>query len=64
MDTDFQAIVVAIIAMAHALKLTVLAEGVETEEQMRFLRLRDCDEIQGYLFSKPVPAEEFEALMS
>ena len=63
MDTDYQAIVVAIIAMGHALKLTVLAEGVETEEQMRFLRLRDCDEIQGYLFSKPVPAEEFEALM-
>jgi diguanylate cyclase (GGDEF)-like protein/PAS domain S-box-containing protein len=62
-DTDYQAIIVAIIAMGHALKLTVLAEGVETEEQMTFLRLRGCDEIQGYLFSKPVQAEEFEELM-
>jgi diguanylate cyclase (GGDEF)-like protein/PAS domain S-box-containing protein len=62
-DTDYQAIIVAIIAMGHALKLTVLAEGVETEEQMTFLRLRDCDEIQGYLFSKPVPAEEFESML-
>jgi EAL domain-containing protein (putative c-di-GMP-specific phosphodiesterase class I) len=51
-----------IINLAHALKLKVVAEGVETEEQARLLRLLNCDEMQGYLFSKPVPADQFEAL--
>jgi EAL domain-containing protein (putative c-di-GMP-specific phosphodiesterase class I) len=49
-----------IINLAHWLKLKVVAEGVETEEQSRLLRLLKCDEMQGFLFSKPVPAEIFE----
>ncbi len=52
-------IVKSIIYLAHGLKKTVVAEGVETENQLRFLRQHDCDVIQGYLFSKPVPPEEF-----
>ncbi|HEY8857656.1 MAG TPA: GGDEF domain-containing phosphodiesterase, partial [Rugosibacter sp.] len=55
------ALVSTIINLAHALKLKVVAEGVETEEQSRLLRLLNCDEMQGYLFSKPVPGEVFEA---
>jgi EAL domain-containing protein (putative c-di-GMP-specific phosphodiesterase class I) len=52
------AIVRAILAMAHNLKLKVVAEGVETEEQLEFLREQGCDEIQGYLLSVPLSAEE------
>ncbi len=55
------ALVATIINLAHSLKLTVVAEGVETEEQRRILHLLRCDEMQGYLFSKPVPVEIFEA---
>jgi EAL domain-containing protein (putative c-di-GMP-specific phosphodiesterase class I) len=55
------ALVSTIITLAHSLKLKVVAEGVETEEQSRVLRLLNCDEYQGYLFSKPVPTEIFEA---
>ena len=55
------ALVTTIIVMAHALKLKVVAEGVETEQQMRQLLSLNCDEMQGFLFSKPVPAEIFEA---
>lgn len=54
------ALVSTIINLAHSLKLKVMAEGVETEEQSRLLRLLECDEMQGYLFSKPVPGEIFE----
>jgi EAL domain-containing protein (putative c-di-GMP-specific phosphodiesterase class I) len=54
------ALVSTIIIVAHALKLKVVAEGVETEEQARQLRSLNCDEMQGYLFCKPVPAEIFE----
>jgi EAL domain-containing protein (putative c-di-GMP-specific phosphodiesterase class I) len=54
------ALVSTIINLAHSLKLKVVAEGVETEEQSRVLRLLKCDEMQGYLFSKPVPSETFE----
>lgn len=54
------ALVSTIISLAHALKLKVVAEGVETEEQSRLLCLLGCDEMQGYLFSKPVPVEIFE----
>lgn len=50
-----------IINLAHALKLKVVAEGVETDEQARLLRLLNCDEMQGYLFSEPVPRAVFEA---
>jgi EAL domain-containing protein (putative c-di-GMP-specific phosphodiesterase class I) len=56
-----RALVSAIINMAHALKLKVVAEGVDDEKQARLLRLLKCDEMQGYLFSKPVPGEIFEA---
>ena len=54
------ALVSTIIDLGHALKFKVVAEGVETEEQSHLLRLLNCDEMQGYLFSKPVPAEDFE----
>ena len=57
-ETRDAAIVAAVIAMGHALGLTVIAEGVETPEQMAFLREHRCDVCQGYLFSKPITAEE------
>jgi diguanylate cyclase (GGDEF)-like protein/PAS domain S-box-containing protein len=53
-------LVSTIIALAHSLKLKVVAEGVETEKQSNLLRLLKCDEMQGYLFSKPLPGEIFE----
>ena len=58
------AIVVAIVSMARGLGLKVIAEGVETEEQLAFLKALRCDEFQGYLFSKPVPPDELEKLLS
>jgi diguanylate cyclase (GGDEF)-like protein/PAS domain S-box-containing protein len=57
-DPDDAAITTAIISMAKSLNLKVIAEGVENEAQMSFLRARQCDEIQGYYFSKPLLAEE------
>lgn len=61
-DSDAQ-IVRAIVAMGRSLNLTVLAEGVENEEQLTFLRREGCQEVQGYLFSKPLPAPEFAELL-
>jgi EAL domain-containing protein (putative c-di-GMP-specific phosphodiesterase class I) len=60
-DGDDKAIVSAIIAMARSLNLAVIAEGVETEEQRLMLLKKGCTQYQGYLFSKPVPIEQFEA---
>jgi EAL domain-containing protein (putative c-di-GMP-specific phosphodiesterase class I) len=56
-------ILTAIVNMGHALGLKVLAEGVETEEQARILREQGCDEVQGFLYSRPVPAEELFAML-
>lgn len=55
-----QTIISSIISMAKALNMKVVAEGVETEEQLQLLREFGCDYIQGYLISRPIPAEEFE----
>jgi diguanylate cyclase (GGDEF)-like protein len=63
-DPDDAALVMAIITLAHNLRLTVVAEGVETEEQLGLLRLLRCDEIQGYLFSKPLSAEALKKLLT
>jgi diguanylate cyclase (GGDEF)-like protein len=63
-DPDDAAICNAIIGLAHNLKLAVIAEGVETEAQMNHLRRRHCDEMQGYLFSRPLPRDEFERLLA
>ena len=52
-----------IIAVAHASKIKVIAEGVERDEQLRFLRDEGCDEIQGFLFSEPVPAEQITRMV-
>jgi len=62
-DHDDAALVMAIITLAHNLRLKVIAEGVETEEQLRFLYLQHCEEFQGSLFSKPLPAEALESLL-
>jgi EAL domain-containing protein (putative c-di-GMP-specific phosphodiesterase class I) len=62
-DQDDAAIVRAIIAMSRSLRMKVIAEGVETEEQREFLRAEGCDEIQGYLSGRPVPPEEFLQLL-
>lgn len=62
-DSDDAAIVTAIIAMAHSMGLRVVAEGVETEEQLAFLRALDCDEMQGYFFSRPMAANHITQMM-
>jgi EAL domain-containing protein (putative c-di-GMP-specific phosphodiesterase class I) len=62
-DPDDAAIIIAIIAMAHSLKLRVIAEGVETEAQRAFLKAHDCNEYQGYLVSQPVEACELARML-
>ena len=62
-DPNSASIAQAIISLAHNLRLSVIAEGVETEAQLNFLRARGCDEMQGFYFSKPIPAAEFEQLL-
>jgi EAL domain-containing protein (putative c-di-GMP-specific phosphodiesterase class I) len=58
-NQDDAALVAGIIALAHSLRLGVVAEGVETREQLDFLARLKCDVIQGYLLAEPLPAEEF-----
>lgn len=63
-ELDDNAIVTTILAMAKQLKLKVVAEGVETEEQFDFLKTEGCDLIQGYLFGRPLPVDEFTILLA
>ena len=63
-DSDDAVIVSTIINMARTLKLKVIAEGVETAEQLSFLKHQECDEIQGYYFSKPMPPEKINSLLA
>ncbi|HWS72419.1 MAG TPA: EAL domain-containing protein [Thermoanaerobaculia bacterium] len=63
-DSSDAAIVSAVISMAHSLHLSVVAEGVETEEQLAFLALQQCDLIQGFLFSEPLAADALEPLLA
>lgn len=62
-DSEDQAITLAIIALANTLKLTVVAEGVETDEQKKILRLNNCEKAQGYLFSKPLSSESLQSIL-
>ena len=63
-NSDDAAIAASIIALAHSLQLAVVAEGVETQAQLHYLKRQQCDIIQGYYFGKPVPAHEFSALLA
>ncbi len=62
-DPDANAVAATIISMAHSLDITVIAEGVETPEQLHYLSGQGCDQMQGYLFSPPLPAERFRQIL-
>lgn len=62
-DSRCRIIVSALVRMAHDMGFAVIAEGIEREEQLEFLAAQDCDYIQGFLYSKPMPVEEFRALL-
>jgi len=62
-DTESATISAAIIDLAHRMQVRVIAEGVETQEQLSYLRSLECDEIQGYYFSRPLSSTDFETLM-
>jgi len=62
-ETEDATIVLAVIALAHSLKFKVIAEGVETEAHCQYLQAHGCDEMQGYYFSKPIPADDFASLL-
>ena len=63
-DADDRAIIKAVTAMAHSMQISVVAEGVERRDQMNFLTETGCDEAQGYLLNKPMPAEDFQELIA
>ena len=62
-NSDDETLTKTIIAMAQSLKLDVIAEGVETNDQLSFLQAQHCDKLQGFLFSRPLPVEEFSKLL-
>jgi EAL domain-containing protein (putative c-di-GMP-specific phosphodiesterase class I) len=62
-DANDAAIITAIIKMSHSLNFKVIAEGVETADQLNYLKQYECDEIQGFYFSKPLSAVDFEKLL-
>jgi len=63
-DPDTMTLVSTIISLAHSLRLKVVAEGVDAEDQAKMLRLLRCDEMQGYLFSRPLPFEQMTTLLT
>jgi EAL domain-containing protein (putative c-di-GMP-specific phosphodiesterase class I) len=63
-DSDTMTLVETIVSLAHSLKLKVVAEGVDSEDQAAVLRRLRCDQLQGYLFSKPLPPEQFAVLLA
>ena len=63
-EADDKKITRAIIAMAHGMRLKVVAEGVETVEQLAFLRSQRCDSVQGYLLYKPLPEQDIVAVLA
>ena len=63
-NSDSGILAKAIISLGHSLRLKVVAEGAETGAQVDFLRAQNCDEVQGYFFGRPMPAEEFAEVLS